>query len=819
MNLRTLKFWLAPLVLGVVISACSEPTIGEEEARLFVEDWASSVEQTLRTEGARSAGSEALQSRIMAALRAEEEQDRGEMPFARLVQEVYGERDYSPRLVGDEGLTAAGQAIWEALQDLEAHQLDPGPYRIETILEALADLEVQKETIADFEGFQAQPVDREEALAWLVEQPVSAFTLEADQFEVLTRTLLEDSQKGSRMRGAIEEYQEKRSGLTVTSARLEERLANGFARYARDQRHFRIKEIFVHPRHWDRWNEQDLQKRGRRPDPDRGAFLARQIWRDAAHLTEAISAEQQDEIHQRNIKAALGEVLDSEDPGNVVARIPPRQPQYAGLVAEYKRYKAMVEAGGWETVRRENSLREGQSHPVVSDLKRRLRAESYFPEDVEITDLYDEDLTAAIRAYQETHQMAVTGRPHHLFWLSLNVPAERRLAQIGLNIKRWRDTNVDHDLRAYTFVNVPDFTVEVYKDGERILQHRTVVGDNNRSLNPLSGEMEYSNRTPTPMAAYIDRVIFNPYWNVTDRIRAVRILPEVRRSLENKYVSRLLSLYEEAQGPAEEPSQPRRVVAALRNLGSQGADMESDPAPEEVVDDGMSPEERAEALREARRQEALAKFTEVRRVQVRVEGSDSMESRRFFKIDQLEELRRQVYGEGEEAQARFRGRFPYLDWETGEVDVENTQMDNIPSWYEANGYDVVRIGNWEYVRMLPGPENALGDVKIIFPNYDNIYLHDTPAKSLFNEDIRGFSHGCIRVQNPLELSELLLELGGVEGTNIQAILRGGEYDPIFLREQIPVFLEYYTVRVDDQGRANFLADIYGYDSDALADDS
>lgn len=809
-------FWV---MLLVVVWGCSEPTISEEAAGPYVEQWSATVEATLRGEAERAAGSEALQARIEAAVAAEEGRPEAAIAFARLVQEVYAEREFAPGLVSDEGLTAAGVVIYEALQDLEAHQLDPGPYRLDTIEEARAQFEEQKGTIAGYEGFEAQAVDREEALAWLMEQPESAFALTEENYEVLTQTLLEDGARGARMREAIEAYQAKRQGLTATSARLEERLAQALVRYAREQRHFRIKEIFLHPRTWDLWNEPDLQKPGRRPDPERGAFLARQIWRDAAHLSEEVAKENEYEIYEAKIKETLRAVLESDDPAHVVKRIAPRQPQYAGLVAEYKRYRAIVEAGGWEEVRRSNGLREGSRGEVVEELKRRLQAEGYFPQDVEIDAQYDEALTAAIRAYQETHQMAVTGRPHHLFWGSLNISAQRRLAQIGLNIRRWRESNVDHDLEVYTFVNVPDFSVAVYQNGERRVEHRTVVGNNGEHRNPFTGEMEHSSRTPTPVAAYIDRVIYNPYWNVTETIRAAEILPEVRKSLETKYVKRLLDIYEEANASADQPrvGGARGLVASAEPAGAEGIEGEGAGENEEVVDDGLTQEEREEVQREARRQEALAKFTEMRRVPL--EGTERMENRRFFLVEKLEELRREVYGEGEEAVARFRGKFPYLNWESGEVDVSLTNMENVPSWYEENDYEVVQVGDWEYVRELPGPTNSLGKVKIIFPNYHNIYLHDTPAKNLFNQDIRGFSHGCIRVQDPLDLAEVILEVGGIEGTNIGRILRDEEYYPIFLRKQIPVFVEYYTVRIDEEGRANFLADIYGYDVDALADGS
>lgn len=99
-----------------------------------------------------------------------------------------------------------------------------------------------------------------------------------------------------------------------------------------------------------------------------------------------------------------------------------------------------------------------------------------------------------------------------------------------------------------------------------------------------------------------------------------------------------------------------------------------------------------------------------------------------------------------------------------------------------------------------GKRNALGVVKFLFPNKYNVYMHDTPAKYLFNKRVRAFSHGCIRLEKPLEL---LNELG-YEYTN-----RRNKW--ITLENKIPVFVEYHTVWVDDEGIVQFRPDIYGYE--------
>jgi murein L,D-transpeptidase YcbB/YkuD len=121
--------------------------------------------------------------------------------------------------------------------------------------------------------------------------------------------------------------------------------------------------------------------------------------------------------------------------------------------------------------------------------------------------------------------------------------------------------------------------------------------------------------------------------------------------------------------------------------------------------------------------------------------------------------------------------------------------------------------NGNSVRQKPGPNNALGLVKFLFPNSYNIYLHDSPAKSLFNEDKRAFSHGCIRVSKPKELAQWLLR-NYPEWTDekITKAMNAGKEQYFTLKETVPVFIAYFTAWVDRQGKLNFRGDVYKRDS-------
>ncbi len=118
-----------------------------------------------------------------------------------------------------------------------------------------------------------------------------------------------------------------------------------------------------------------------------------------------------------------------------------------------------------------------------------------------------------------------------------------------------------------------------------------------------------------------------------------------------------------------------------------------------------------------------------------------------------------------------------------------------------------------FLKQSPGKNNALGRVKFMFPNRFNIYMHDTPARSLFNKDARAFSHGCVRVQKPLEFAYALLSLQTADPeTLFQTTLASGEETQINLVKPVPVHIVYRTAWVDRDGVAQFRQDIYGRDT-------
>ncbi len=129
----------------------------------------------------------------------------------------------------------------------------------------------------------------------------------------------------------------------------------------------------------------------------------------------------------------------------------------------------------------------------------------------------------------------------------------------------------------------------------------------------------------------------------------------------------------------------------------------------------------------------------------------------------------------------------------------------------------IKASNMPYrIVQSPGPHNAVGRVKFIFPNKHFVYLHDTPHKTQFGLDERSFSAGCIRIDKPFKLAKRLLD-GPEQWTigRIRDIIATGKTRTVFLKIPVPVLLIYRTAHVDDQGLVHFRKDVYQRDAAVL----
>ncbi|MGE3873462.1 MAG: murein L,D-transpeptidase [Parvibaculaceae bacterium] len=150
-----------------------------------------------------------------------------------------------------------------------------------------------------------------------------------------------------------------------------------------------------------------------------------------------------------------------------------------------------------------------------------------------------------------------------------------------------------------------------------------------------------------------------------------------------------------------------------------------------------------------------------------------------------------------------------------------------PGYLDRLGYRVLTPGSkkivhsrsvnwWKYkngkvpylILQPPGDDNALGELKFLFPNAHDIYMHDTPTRDLFQKSARAFSHGCVRVQNPREFAELLL---GIDASDVAARIDSGVSAETRVPRETAVHLTYFTIWPADDGRLVTYDDIYGRD--------
>lgn len=144
---------------------------------------------------------------------------------------------------------------------------------------------------------------------------------------------------------------------------------------------------------------------------------------------------------------------------------------------------------------------------------------------------------------------------------------------------------------------------------------------------------------------------------------------------------------------------------------------------------------------------------------------------------------------------------------------DSWDRDATPISQRSVNWDEVDAENFNFrIVEKPGRANSLGKVKFIFPNNNNIYLHDTPADHLFSRSVRNFSHGCIRLEKPKDFATYLLEDKGWTEEKVVSYMNKNEPSTVVLSEKIPVFIVYWTAWVDEKnGMLNLRDDVYYYD--------
>jgi L,D-transpeptidase YcbB len=195
---------------------------------------------------------------------------------------------------------------------------------------------------------------------------------------------------------------------------------------------------------------------------------------------------------------------------------------------------------------------------------------------------------------------------------------------------------------------------------------------------------------------------------------------------------------------------------------------------------------------------------------------------------------RVVVGTKENQTSFFKDEIEYVEfnpyWGVPRSILVNEMLPKLqrdPSYLDRIGYEVYTLNGKQIssssvdwwgggadrvtVRQPPSEKNALGELKIMFPNKHDIYMHDTPQRDLFAKDVRAFSHGCIRLHQPREMAAAVL---GTEMDTIEARLALG-HNSLKLDQRVPVFVTYFTAWPGQDGKVQYFDDVYGRDTYTL----
>ena len=266
-------------------------------------------------------------------------------------------------------------------------------------------------------------------------------------------------------------------------------------------------------------------KRGPAITPDRWAELDL-LLTDAflvygAHLLagrvnpETLTPEWVANRRSADVASVLEGALESGKIAGALEKLAPRHPGYRRLREALARYRELAARGGWPAIPEGSTLQRGDRGRAVDALRERLRLEDDLgPVEERDADPFDEALEQAVRKFQRRHGLEADGAVRAATLAALNVPVERRVEQLELNLERWRWLPQELG-RRHIIVNIAAFELDVVDDGAVVLTMRVVVG------RPY-------NRTPV-LSEMMRYLVLNPYWHVPRSIAAEEMLPKVRR--------------------------------------------------------------------------------------------------------------------------------------------------------------------------------------------------------------------------------------------------------------------------------------------------
>ena len=378
------------------------------------------------------------------------------------------------------------------------------------------------------------------------------------------------------------------------------------------------------------------------------------------------------DVNDEDPVSAIDALIASDSIAAEIEEGAPQDPFYRNGLAALARYRAIASAGGWEPQPPGPTLRSGDEGEPVLALRRRLAATGDLPASETGSPVFDAELEAAVKRFQERHFLDADGAVGKGTREALDVPVEARIDQIRVNLDRGRWV-LQEQLRDGVLVDIAGFGVQLLRDDEVVWSSRVQIGRPYR-------------RTPV----FQDRIRYleiNPTWTVPPGILRNDVLPAIKKDVG--YLA---------------PRNMQVVSGDGKRIDPHG------------IDWSRYPEE----------------------------------------------------------------RFPYR------------------------------------IVQAPGPSNALGRIKFMFPNPHLVFLHDTPSKRLFDRTDRAFSSGCIRVERPFELARLLLDDEEAwSAEQLQRTVDAERTRVVVLEDPVPVFLLYWTVDLEEPGRVGFKRDVYRRDPRVL----
>jgi len=371
--------------------------------------------------------------------------------------------------------------------------------------------------------------------------------------------------------------------------------------------------------------------------------------------------------------ALVKSALSSPDLNQFLAGLLPPHRYYRNLRAALPNYQNLAAAGGWPPVDSGKTIHPGARDSRISTIRTRLQIEGFLQSAATNATVYDEMLVQAVTLFQLRHGLTIDGVIGKSTIAAMNIPAEKKIRQILINLERWRWEG--HDLgKKYVLVDIAGFTLEGIADDTVALEMPVIVGTQQHETPVFSDQIRY--------------IEINPFWNIPPSIARNEMLGEVRKN--PRYLS------------------------------------DND---------------------------------------IRLFSDWTSEAREISPLS--------------------------IDWQQ----ISPKQMGQLK------------------LRQEPGKKNALGSIKFVFPNTYNVYMHDTPAKALFQHSSRAFSHGCIRLEKPVKLADFIMSDFENDWSmeRLHEIIDTGKRTIIRLPEPLPVHITYQTARSNQDGTTSFHTDIYDRD--------